>query len=74
LISDCQNLAIVDSQNPTGAGVRQHPIADILLAPDAGHQIPAGSGQNGQDLFKLSHRNPTTATGCCRIPAAFAKL
>jgi hypothetical protein len=55
LISDCQNLAIVNRRNPTGTGVRQHPVAGIRPpALDARHQIPAGilpdSGQAGRIL------------------------
>jgi hypothetical protein len=38
LISDCQNLTIVGRRNPTGAGVQQHPIVDILPAPESGHR------------------------------------
>jgi hypothetical protein len=62
LISDHQNLAIVDRRNPVGAGVRQHPVVGILPAPEFGHwrtkfqpeycrilAKPARSGQNGRD-------------------------
>jgi hypothetical protein len=59
LIFDCQNLAIVDRRNLTGTGVRQHPVAGILLTSDARHHIPAGilpdSGQAGLDLDGSSH-------------------
>jgi hypothetical protein len=52
LVFDCQNLAIVDRRNLTGTGVRQHPVASILPASDAGHQISTGillgSSQNGR--------------------------
>jgi hypothetical protein len=44
LISDRQNLAIVGRRNPVGAGVRQHPIAGILPAPEFGHRYSAGTG------------------------------
>jgi len=71
LISDCQNLAIVDRWNPTGAEVQQR--------PDAGSQIPAKpTGYDrilpliGPDPVKRSRQNP--ATGRCRIPATFVKF
>jgi len=49
LISNCPNLAMVGSQNPSRARIRQHPATGILPAPEFGHrrrmhvgQIPAG--------------------------------
>jgi len=51
LISDHQNLAIIGCRNRVGAGVRQHPVAGILSAPESGHRRTkfrpnlAGSGR-----------------------------
>jgi len=44
LISDCQNLAIVNRRNPTGAEARQRLVTGILPAPESSHRrrMPAG--------------------------------
>jgi hypothetical protein len=62
LIFDCQNPAMVGRRNPGDTEIRQHPVTEILLAPESSNirplstvdqipteigQKPAGSGQNG---------------------------
>jgi hypothetical protein len=62
LISNRQNLTIVDCRNPVDAGVRQHPVTGIQPPAD---QIPAeilpDSSQAGrlwQDLAKMAWIRP----------------
>lgn len=67
LIFDCQNLAIVNRWNPTGAGVRQHPVASILPTPDSGHQPP----DSGRNIAEFRPRRPDLAK-MARIRPALA--